>query len=73
MALLGSGRVSSYILVDAVGIEVAGHAVADFFSLTPAEVARRSYYDPATFGVDPTALPAAAQATMAGNRATLAI
>jgi pimeloyl-ACP methyl ester carboxylesterase len=73
MAVLGSDRVSSYVLVDAVGIEVAGHPVADFFSLTPAEVAQRSYYDPATFGVDPTALPPAAQAAMAGNRATLAV
>ena len=72
MAVLGTGRVSSYILIDAVGIEVAGHPVADFFSLTPAEVAQRSYYDPATFGVDPAALPPAVRAAMAGNRATLA-
>jgi pimeloyl-ACP methyl ester carboxylesterase len=73
MAVLGSDRVSSYVLVDAVGIEVAGHPVADFFNLTPAEVAQRSYYDPATFGVDPAALPPAAQAAMAGNRVTLAV
>ena len=73
MAVLGSSRVSSFILVDAVGIKVAGHPVADFFSLTPAEVAQRSYYDPATFGVDPTALPPEAQAAMAANRTTLAV
>jgi len=73
MAVLGSARVGSYVLVDAVGIEVAGHPVADFFSLTPAEVAHRAYYDPATFGVDPTALPPEARAAMAGNRATLAV
>jgi pimeloyl-ACP methyl ester carboxylesterase len=43
MAILGSARVSSYVLVD---------AVADFFSPTPAELAERSYYDPVR-----TALP----------------
>src|SRR5690242_11317216 len=73
MAVLGSRRVSSYVLVDAVGIDVPGHPVADFFSLTPAEVAQRSYYDPATFGVDPAKLPPEAQAAMAGNRAALAV
>ena len=73
MAVLGSSRVSSYVLVDAVGIEVPGHPVVDFFSLTPAQVAQRSYYDPATFGVDPAKLPPEAQAAMAGNRATLAV
>lgn len=72
MALLHSARVSSYVLVDAVGIQVAGHPVADFFNLTPSEVAQRSYHDPATFGVDPTNLPPEAQALMAGNRAALA-
>ena len=73
MAVLGSRRVSSYVLVDAVGIEVPGHLVADFFSLTPAEVAQRSYYDPATYGIDPAKLPPEAQAAMAGNQATLAV
>jgi pimeloyl-ACP methyl ester carboxylesterase len=73
MALLHSPRVSSYVLVDAVGIEVPGHPVADFFSLTPAEVAARSYHDPAKYGIDPAALPPQVRAAMAGNRATLAV
>jgi pimeloyl-ACP methyl ester carboxylesterase len=73
MTLLHSPRVSSYVLVDAVGIEVPGHSVADFFALTPAEVAERSYYDPATYGIDPAALPPQARAAMAANRATLAV
>jgi pimeloyl-ACP methyl ester carboxylesterase len=34
MALLKSPRISRIILVNAVGIEVPGHPVADFFSLT---------------------------------------
>jgi pimeloyl-ACP methyl ester carboxylesterase len=73
LAVLGSDRVSSYVLVDAVGIEVPGHPLPDFFSLTPAQIAQHSYYDPAKFGVDPAKLPPAAQAAMTGNRATLAV
>jgi pimeloyl-ACP methyl ester carboxylesterase len=73
MALLGSPRVSGYVLVDAVGIEVPGHPVADFFSLTPAELAARSYHDPATYGIDPAKLPPEARAAMLGNRAPIEV
>jgi pimeloyl-ACP methyl ester carboxylesterase len=73
LALLHPARVGGYVLVDAVGIEVPGHPVADFFALTPAEVARRSYADPATYGIDPAALPPAVRAAMAGNRVTLEV
>ena len=72
MALLDTTRVSSFVLVDAVGIEVAGHPVVDFFSLTMAQVADVSYHDPDKFRIDVSALPPAAQAAMAANRATLA-
>ncbi|BCY09157.1 alpha/beta fold hydrolase [Actinoplanes sp. L3-i22] len=71
MALLHSPRVSGYVLVDAVGIEVPGHPVPDFFALTPAELAARSYHDPQTYGVDPAKLPPQVRAAMAGNRVTL--
>ncbi len=73
LALLGGARLSGLVLVDAVGIEVPSHPVADFFSLTMAQVAQLSYHNPAAFRIDPAALPAAAQATMAGNRAALAV
>jgi pimeloyl-ACP methyl ester carboxylesterase len=73
LALLHSPRVSGYVLVDAVGIEVPGHPVADFFALTPAELAARSYHDPATYGIDPARLPAQARAAMAGNRAAIEV
>ena len=73
MAVLGPDRVSSYVLIDAVGIEVPGHPVADFFSLTPAQVTQRSFYDPDTFGADPATLPPEAQAAMAAVRAALAV
>jgi pimeloyl-ACP methyl ester carboxylesterase len=73
LALVGSPRVSRLILVDAAGIEVPGHPFADFFSLTMDQVAQLSYHDPAKFGIDLSKLPPAAQAVMAGNRATLAV
>jgi pimeloyl-ACP methyl ester carboxylesterase len=73
MAVLGPSRVSGYVLVDAVGIEVEGHPVADFFNLTFAEVAELSYADPATHAIDPADLPPAARQAMAGNRAALQV
>ncbi|GAA4262004.1 alpha/beta fold hydrolase [Dactylosporangium darangshiense] len=65
LALLGSPRVARIVLVDAVGVEVPGHPVADFFNLTPAQIAAASYYEPQKFAVDP--------ARMAGNRTALAV
>jgi pimeloyl-ACP methyl ester carboxylesterase/quercetin dioxygenase-like cupin family protein len=72
MALRGSARVAGVILVDAVGIEVAGHPVVDFFSLTLDDVARLSYHEPERFRIDPSAMSAAQREVMAGNRAALA-
>lgn len=74
MASLGSAdRLKSVVLVDAVGIEVPGHPVVDFFSLTMSEVFERSYYAPAKFAIDPSTLPPAAQQAMLGNRQALAV
>jgi pimeloyl-ACP methyl ester carboxylesterase len=72
MALLGSPRVSGVILVNGVGIEVPGHPIADFFSLTLDQVFSLSYHNPEPFRIDPGALPPAVLTVMAGNRATLA-
>lgn len=72
IALLKSPSVSGIVLIDAVGIEVPGHPVADFFSLTMDQVLSRSFHNPEPFRVDPAALPPAAQAIVAGNRAAIA-
>ena len=71
MALVASPRISGVVIVDAVGIEVPGHPVADFFALTFPQIAQLSYYDPERYRIDPHALPPAAQAELAANRATL--
>ncbi len=72
MALLASPRINGAVLVDAVGIEVPGHPIADFFSLTMDEVFTLSFHNPEPFRIDPATLPPAAQAIAAGNRAALA-
>jgi pimeloyl-ACP methyl ester carboxylesterase len=72
MGLIADPRVSGVILVDAVGIEVPGHPVADFFSLTMDQVFSLSFHNPEPFRVDPQSLPPAAQAAAAANRDALA-
>jgi pimeloyl-ACP methyl ester carboxylesterase len=72
MALAGSPRISGVILVDAVGIEVSGHPVADFFSLTLDQVAELSYHDPGPFRIDTSAMSPEQRTVMAGNREALA-
>ena len=72
IALLQSPRVSGIVLIDAVGLDVPGHPVADFFAMTMDEVFTRTYHDPVPFRFDPTTLPPEAQAVAAGNRAALA-
>ena len=72
MALLASPRIRRAILVDAVGIVVPGHPVADFFALTMDQVFALSFHNPGPFRVDPATLPPAAQAIAAGNRVALA-
>ena len=71
MAIEGARRISAVVIVDAVGIDVPGHAIVDFFALTPREIAERSYHDPDRYGIDPSKLPPQVQQAMAGNRAAL--
>jgi pimeloyl-ACP methyl ester carboxylesterase len=73
MAVISSPRITGVVLVDACGIEVPGHPVADFFSLTLDQVAELSYHDPDPFRIDPAAMSAEQRAAMAGNREALAV
>jgi pimeloyl-ACP methyl ester carboxylesterase len=72
VSLLRSPRVTGAILIDAVGIEVPGHPVADFFSLSMDQVFALAFHNPERFRVDPTTLTPAAKAIVAGNREALA-
>jgi pimeloyl-ACP methyl ester carboxylesterase len=73
MAVAGSPRLGHVVLVDAVGIEVPGHPVANFFSLTFPELAELSYFAPAKFQIDPSTMSPQQLAGMAGNRAALEV
>jgi pimeloyl-ACP methyl ester carboxylesterase len=73
IALVKSPRVSGIVLIDAVGIEVPGHQVADFFSLTMDQVFQLSFHNPEPFRVDPATLPPAAQAIATGNRTAIGV
>jgi pimeloyl-ACP methyl ester carboxylesterase len=73
MGLLGSNRIKSIVLVDAVGIDVPGHPVIDFFSLPISEIADYSYHQPDRFRIDPATMPDAQRQAMAGNREALAV
>jgi pimeloyl-ACP methyl ester carboxylesterase len=73
MALLGSPRISSIVLLDAVGIEVDDHAVADVSGLSVPEIQALSFHDPTPFRVDPVTIPDTQKTIMAANGATLAV
>jgi len=73
IALQWPSRLNALVLVDAVGIEIPGNPVVDFFSLTLDEVAQLSYYDPDKYRIDPASMPPAVREAMPGNRAALAV
>jgi pimeloyl-ACP methyl ester carboxylesterase len=73
MALLDSPRIRGIVLLDAVGIEVEGHPVADVSGLAVPEIQALSFHDPTPFRVDPTTIPDAQKAIMAANGAALAV
>jgi len=73
MALLDSPRISGIVLVDAVGIEVAGHPVADVSTLSLPEIMALSFHDPAPFRVDPSSMSDAQRAGMAANAVALSV
>jgi pimeloyl-ACP methyl ester carboxylesterase len=73
MALLYSPRVSAVVVMDAVGIDVEGHPVADVSTKTFPEIQSLSYFEPEKFRIDPTSFSDAQRAVIAGNLATLSL
>jgi pimeloyl-ACP methyl ester carboxylesterase len=73
LAILNSERVSSVTILNAVGIQVPDHPIADTFALTPVELSRLSFHDPAKFRFDPSALTEEQLAVLAANRSTLQV
>jgi pimeloyl-ACP methyl ester carboxylesterase len=73
MALAGPARITALVLLDAVGIEVEGHPVAEVAGLSVPELQALSFDDPTPFRVDPTTIPVAQKAIVAANGAALAV
>jgi pimeloyl-ACP methyl ester carboxylesterase len=73
LALLGTPRVSGIVLLDAVGIELENHPVADVSGLSVPEIQALSFHDPTPFRVDPATIPDAQKAIMAANGTALAV
>jgi pimeloyl-ACP methyl ester carboxylesterase len=73
MAVAATGRISGLVLLDAVGIDVKGHPVADVAGLSLPEIQALSFHDPTPFRVDPATVPEAQRTIMAANGAALAV
>jgi pimeloyl-ACP methyl ester carboxylesterase len=72
LALAAPERVGRLVLIDPAGLDSADHPIADFFSLTPDQVAELSWANPEGHRIDPAAMPEAQRAILAGNREALA-
>ncbi len=72
MAVREHERISGTVLLNAVGIDVEGIELADFFSLTPQELIAYSFHVPGA-APDPTQLAPKARDIQAANAATLAV
>lgn len=72
MAVREHQRITGTVLLNAVGINVDGIELPNFFSLTPHELIAYAFHDP-TAAPDPAQLPQQARDIQAANAATLAI
>ena len=71
MAVRDTTRLGGLVLIDAGGIRVEGHPIADVSKLTPDELATLSYHNPAPFRVDPATVSPEQTAARAANFRTL--
>jgi pimeloyl-ACP methyl ester carboxylesterase len=72
LALLAPERLRRVVLVDAVGVEVADHPLADLSGLSVPEIMALAFHDPAPFMQDPASLPETERAALANNQTALA-
>jgi pimeloyl-ACP methyl ester carboxylesterase len=74
MAVRDDGNlVGGLVLIDAVGLQVEGQPIRDFFALDARGVAEYSFHDADRFYVDPATVPAEQAAQRAANMATMRI
>jgi pimeloyl-ACP methyl ester carboxylesterase len=65
------GVIGSIVVIDAVGVDVPGQPIRDFFSLTPRTLAEYAWHDPERGYRDPTALTPDERQILASNSATM--
>jgi pimeloyl-ACP methyl ester carboxylesterase len=68
-----AGRISGLILLDAVGVDVDGQPIRDFFALDARGVAEYSFHDADRFYVDPVTVSDEQAARQRANMATMRI
>ena len=68
-----AGVLGGVVILDGAGIRVEGEPIADFFSLTPREVAEHSWRDPDRYYVDPSTFPPERAAMRQANMQTMAL
>jgi len=64
-------RIARLILLDAVGVDVPGEGITDFFALDPSGVAEHAFHDSERFFVDPTTLSPEQLSVQEANMATM--
>jgi pimeloyl-ACP methyl ester carboxylesterase len=72
LGLLAPARLRRVVLVDAVGLDVVDHPVADVSGLKAPEIMALSFHDPKPFLRDPASLSETERAALANNQAALA-
>lgn len=73
MALLDSTRIGRIVLMNATGIHVPDHPIADVSAMNIDQILAMSYHNPTAFRIDPSTMTPESLAIAAGNRSTLAI
>jgi len=72
MALRDDARLlTGLAIIDAVGVEIEGQPIRDFFALDARGVAEYSYHDPDRFYIDPATVSAEQAARQRANMATM--
>lgn len=68
-----AGLIGAVIDIDGVGVLVEGEPIADFFALTPRELASAAWHDPDRGFIDPTHLAEAQREMTRANARTMAV
>jgi pimeloyl-ACP methyl ester carboxylesterase len=67
-----AGLIDSVVVIDAVGVEVPGEPIADFFSLSPRQLAELAWHDADRGFIDPAGLSDEQRSVQAGNGRAMA-